>query len=85
MAMIKKIAIILLVIIVIGLIGTIDTTYTRDVKVVDVDCVEIVVEDSQGYQWSFIGEGYEIDQEIQVVMNDNHSSTIFDDTIIKVK
>lgn len=83
--MIKRIVIVLVVITVIGLMGTIETTYTRDVVVTDVNCIEVTVEDRQGHRWSFFGDEYKVGQEITVVMNDNHTSTITDDRIVDVK
>lgn len=59
--------------------------YTREVTVVSVQDSKITVEDNQGYLWSFVGEGYEKDQELTVIMYDNHTSKITDDEIIKVK
>ena len=83
--MIKKIALVVVAIVVVGLMGMIETTYTRDVVVTDVDCIEIIVEDKQGHCWSFIGDDYTVGQEITVVMNDNHTSIITDDRIVDVK
>ena len=59
--------------------------YTREVTVVSVQDNQVTVEDRQGRLWSFDGEGYEVDQEITVVMYDNHTSKITDDKIIKIK
>ena len=83
--MIKKIVLVVIAIVVIGLIGTIESTYTRDVVVTKVDCVEVTVQDKQGHLWSFYGDDYTVGQEIIVVMNDQHTSSIYDDTIVKVK
>ena len=83
--MIKKIVLVVVAIVVVGLMGMIETTYTRDVVVTDVDCIEIIVEDKQGHCWSFIGDEYTVGQEITVVMNDNHTSIITDDRIVDVK
>jgi hypothetical protein len=65
--------------------GTIESTYTRDVIVTKVDCIEVTVQDKQGHHWSFYGDDYTVGQEITVVMNDQHTSSIYDDTIINVK
>lgn len=59
--------------------------YTREVTVVSVQDNQVTVEDNQGHLWSFIGEDCEKDQELTVVMYDNHTSKIADDEIIKVK
>ena len=83
--MIKKIALVVIAIVVIGLMGTIESTYTRDVTVTKVDCIKVTVQDKQGHYWSFYGDDYTVGQEITVVMNDQHTSFIYDDTIINVK
>lgn len=83
--MIKKIALVVVAITVIGLVGMIETTYTRDVVVTKVDCIEVTVQDKQGHHWSFYGDDYTVGQEITVVMNDQHTSSIYDDTIVDVK
>ena len=81
----KRIIIVLTIITVFGLIGMMESTYTRDVIVTDVDCIEVTVEDRQGHRWSFLGDEYKVGQEITVVMNDNHTSRITDDKIVDVK
>ena len=84
--MIKKIVLVVVVaIVVIGLMGMIESTYTRDVVVTKVDCIEVTVQDKQGHHWSFYGDDYTVGQEITVVMNDQHTSSIYDDTIVDVK
>ena len=83
--MIKRVIVVLTIITVIGLVGMVETTYTRDVVVTDVDCIEVTVEDRQGHRWSFLGDEYKVGQEITVVMNDNHTSRITDDKIVGVK
>ena len=80
----KKFIILITIIIAIGFLNGIEHKYTRTVTVVDVQGQQVTVEDNNNY-WSFNGEGYEIDQEIKVVMYDNHTSNITDDQIIKVK
>lgn len=83
--MIKKIALVVVAIVVVGLMGMIESTYTRDVVVTKVDCIEVTVQDKQGHHWSFYGDDYTVGQKITVVMNDQHTSSIYDDTIINVK
>ena len=68
------------------LINYIEHHYTREVKVVDVNCQEVTVEDKQGNLWAFFGDGYTEGQEITVVMYDNTTdSRITDDEIVRVK
>ena len=83
--MIKKIVLVVVAIVVVGLMGMIESTYTRDVVVIKVDCIEVTVQDKQGHHWSFYGDDYTVGQEITVVMNDNHTSIITDDRIADVK
>lgn len=83
--MIKKITMVLTVIIIIGLMGTIETTYTRKAIVVNVDNLEVTAEDKQGNLWVFIADGYSINDGVTLIMNDNHTTKITDDKIIKVK
>lgn len=83
--MIKKVIIVLTVIIVIGLMGAIETTYTRNAVVVNVDNLEVTAEDKQGNLWVFIADGYSINDNVTLVMNDNHTTKITDDKIIKIK
>ena len=64
---------------------SIEAHYTREVVVVEVQDQEVTVEDRQGHRWSFFGDGYTVDQEITVVMYDNHTSIITDDEIVRVK
>ena len=83
--MIKKIIMVLTVIVIIGLMGTIETTYTRNAIVINVDNLEVTVEDKQGNLWVFIADGYSINDDVTLIMNDNHTTKITDDKIIKVK
>ena len=76
---------VLTVIIIIGLMRTIETTYTRDAKVVNVDNLEVTAEDKQGNLWVFIADDYSINDDVTLIMNDNHTTKITDDKIIKVK
>ena len=83
--MIKRIIIVLTIIMMLGVLGHYEHQYTRDVVVVEIQGQEVTVEDKQGHFWCFNGTDYTIDQEITVVMYDNHTSTIYDDIIKGVK
>lgn len=84
--MIKKMIMLAIVLTIAVLINYTEHHYTREVTVVDVDCIEVTVEDRQGHRWSFFGDGYTQGQEITVVMYDNTTdSRIVDDEIIRVK
>lgn len=83
--MIKRLIILTVILLFIGFIEHIETHYTRDVVVVEVQNQGVTVEDKQGNLWSFNGTDYTVDQEITVVMYDNHTGTMYDDEIVKVK
>ena len=82
--MIKKILIAITVIIIIGLFGMIDNTYTRGVRVVEVQDQKVIVVDVSGNEFSFYGTDYTVDQEITVVMTTNNTDSIIDDKIVDV-
>lgn len=65
----------------------IDTHYTRhDCEVIGYVEDVVTVEDSCGYQWQFIGEGYEVGDTVSLKMYTNHTDNyIYDDEIIEVK
>ncbi len=70
---------------VLGCCSMIDTRYTRDAVVVDYRADAVVVQCDTGHEWGFIGEGYEIGEEVTLVMNNNHTMNVEDDKIIRVK
>lgn len=74
-----------IIILTISLLNTLESRYTRDVTVKSVEETTITVEDNKGYVWEFNGDDYKVGQHIIVVMNDNHTSNIYDDEIIEVK
>ena len=66
--------------------GYIDTHYTREATVVDVVSDEIVVVDEFGDEWSFIGDGYKVNDNITLVIHNNTTmNTIADDKIIGIR
>ena len=66
--------------------GYIDTHYTREATVVDVVSDEVVVIDEFGDEWSFIGDGYKVNDNITLVIHNNTTmDTIIDDKIIDIK
>jgi hypothetical protein len=83
--MIKRLLILIVILLFISFIGYAETHYTRAVVVVDIQGQEVTVEDKQGNLWSFNGTDYKVDQEITVVMYDNHTGTMYDDVIEEVK
>lgn len=83
--MIKRILALTAVLLIIGLVGYTEAHYTRDVTVVEVQDQEVTVEDKQGNLWCFNGTDYTVDQELVIVMYDNHTGTMYDDEIVKVR
>lgn len=66
--------------------GYIDTHYTREATVVDVVSDEIVVVDEFGDEWSFIGDGYKVNDNVTLVIHNNTTmNTIADDKIIDIR
>ena len=66
--------------------GYIDTHYTREATVVDVVSDEVVVIDEFGDEWSFIGSGYKVNDNVTLVIHNNTTmNTIADDRIIDIK
>ena len=66
--------------------GYIDTHYTREATVVDVMSDEVVVIDEFGDEWSFIGNGYKVNDNVTLVIHNNTTmNTIVDDKIIDIK
>lgn len=58
--------------------------YTRyNCTVVKVNNTSVTVEDPQGYRWEFEGEGYQINDIVDLQMYDNCSSSNKTDDIIK--
>ena len=80
-----KVLVVLSLFLVIGVSNTLESTYTREGVVVGINHNTVTVQEAKGYQWDFEGTGYRLNQEITMVMNDNHTSTIFDDTVLRVK
>lgn len=80
-----RVLVVLSLFLAVGVSNTLESTYTREGVVVSVDHNTVTVQDAKGYQWDFEGTGYTLNQEITMVMSDNHTSTIFDDTVLRVK
>jgi hypothetical protein len=82
---ITTILIIIILLTMLGISNTVEAHYNREVVVTDVDCIEVTVEDEQGHLWSFFGSDYRVGQQLTVVMYDNHTDSITDDEIVRVK
>lgn len=68
-----------------GVCSIIDTQYKKDAVVVCTRANTVVVQDEHGNEWGFIGTEYEVGKKVTLVMDNNHTSNIRDDRIVKVK
>lgn len=65
-----------------------DTNYTMQAKVVDVDTASdtVQIEDSHGEIWEFFGtENFQKNNSVIVLMDNQGTSTIYDDEILSVR
>ncbi|MBO7212865.1 MAG: hypothetical protein J6V44_17935 [Methanobrevibacter sp.] len=63
----------------------IETRYTREAVVVSYRADAVVVQCETGHEWGFIGTGYELGEKVTLVMDNNHTMSVEDDRIVKVK
>ena len=64
----------------------IDTHYTREATIVDIVSDEVVVVDEFGNEWSYIGDGYKVNDNVTLVIYNNATmNTTVDDEIIDIK
>lgn len=85
---IRTIATIIALTIATAIVGYTETHYTREAVVVDIDTTtdEVIVVDFNGHKWSFVGNGYNINDTLVLTMNTNHTDNVItDDTIEDAK
>lgn len=70
---------------VIGRVGWHENHDTRDATVTRVEGNTISVVDSVGYYWEFYGEGYNVGDEVRLLMCLNHTTDISDDAVENVE
>ena len=75
---------IIAVILTLSAFNWIDSTYTRQATVIDSTVGIVTVRDMNGNIWEYKGSAVKGDT-ITLIMNDNHTTTIKDDTIEEVK
>lgn len=68
-----------------ALAGLASTRYTRRGTVYAIDGSEIIVEDTCGYLWSCEADGFEVGQEVKLLMTNNSTDTIEDDEVLNIK
>lgn len=78
------IVIIIISVFVISGINNIDNTYKKNCTITSIKGNNIYITDRNGYMFSFTGNGYKEGEVVQVTFNDNHTSNIKDDIIVKV-
>lgn len=65
-----------------------DTNYTMQAKVINVDTASdtVQIEDSHGEVWEFFGaENFQKDNSVIVLMDNQGTSTVYDDEILSVR
>lgn len=65
-----------------------DTNYTMQAKVIGVDTTSdtVQIEDSHGEVWEFFGtENFQKDNSVIVLMDNQGTSTVYDDEILSVR
>lgn len=82
--MIKKILIVLSVILVLGLLWNTESTYTRQATVTNSKDNIVTCKDNCGYVWEYKGSAI-VGDNITLIMHDNHTSKIADDTVKGIK
>ena len=86
MKKIKCIAITMALLLACGWCSHYEHHYTRVGTVTRVECIEITVKDKSGHYWTFKGDGYKVDDTVELKMYDNHTaSDIYDDKIVGVE
>lgn len=80
----NAIIIIAIAILIISSINSIDSTYKRQAIVIDSTAGIVTVRDNQGHIWEYKGTAVKGDN-VTLIMNDNHTTTIKDDIITEAK
>ena len=82
----KNITLMMIVVVVFCWCSWDETHYTREAIVIDVTDNIITVVDGCNYVWSFEGNGFNVNDEVKLMMNTMHTnSNIFDDEIEDIK
>lgn len=82
--MIKKILIVLSAILVLGLMWGYESTYTRTATITKSESGIVTAKDLSGNLWQYEGSAT-VGDTVELVMYDNHTSTIRDDIIKGIK
>lgn len=60
-----------------------ESTYTRKAVVRNITKDTITVEDEGGNFWEFFGDGFNVDDKVKLIMDNNHTDSIITDDIVK--
>ena len=80
----KKVLIALSIVLVLGLMWGAESTYTRTATITNSDNGIVTAKDKSGHIWQYKGTAI-IGDDVILIMNDNHTSTVTDDIIKRVK
>ena len=80
----KKLLVVLSIILVLGLLWNTESTYTRKAVVVSAKNNVVTCQDKNGNIWQYNGQAV-VGETVELIMNDNHTSTINDDVVKGVK
>ena len=82
--MAKKILIVLSIILVLGFLWGAESTYTRTATITKSENGIVTCKDKGGHIWQYKGTAI-IGDNVVLIMSDNHTNTIKDDTVKGVK
>ena len=80
----KKLLVVLGIVLVLGLLWGIESNYTRTAVVISSKNNVVTCEDKSGNVWQYKGQAV-VGETIELIINDNHTSTINDDIVKGIK
>lgn len=82
MRVIKNIVLVIVMVIIFCWCSWFEVHYTREATVTAVKGEEVIVVDTNGNEWSFIGDEFKVNDNVKLIMNTMHTeNNIYDDTI----
>lgn len=83
----RAIAIVTVFATLVAMVGYVECHYTQDATITALEeNGEVVFVDARGEEWSFFGNGYEVDQKVKVTFYTNHTDRyIYDDVVCIVR
>ena len=80
----KKLLVVLSIMLALGLLWNMESTYTRKAVVIDSTNDVVVCEDKSGNRGEYEGQAV-VGEKVELIINDNHTSTINDDIVKGIK